>query len=66
MNGFDTIKQVRVELCEATILANTGQKATAAAAMGAARRLLETYCKTERGPEHGFEKRGSKRKRKSG
>lgn len=62
MDGWKTVKEVRVELCEAVTLAKGGNKSTAAACMGHARRLLEKYCKSERGPEHGFEGRGSKRK----
>ena len=60
MDGWNTIKKVRVELSEASKLAKTGNKSTAAACMGHARRLLEKYCKEERGPEHGFEGCGTK------
>lgn len=55
MDGWKTIKEVREDLCEATALAKDGAKTTAAACMSHARRLLETYCKEERGPDHGFE-----------
>ena len=65
MDGWKTIKDVRQELREATKLAKTGSKTTAACCMGHARRLLEKYCKEERGPEHGFEERGSNCSRQS-
>lgn len=54
MDGWQTIKEVRNELAEAVRLANSGSKVTAAACLGHARRLLEKYCKEERGPDHGF------------
>lgn len=60
MNGWDTIKEVRAELSEASGLAKTGMKSTAAAAMGQARRLLEEYCEEERGPDHGFKNKETK------
>ncbi len=62
MDGWKTIREIRVEMSEASKLAKDGHKTTAAACMGHARRLLEKYCKDERGPEHGFE--GSNRQSK--
>lgn len=55
MDGWETIKKVRIEMSEAAKLAKDGNKSTAAACMGHARKLLEWYCKHERGPEYGFE-----------
>ncbi|MBA7494525.1 hypothetical protein ES702_05101 [subsurface metagenome] len=64
MNGWDAIKWVRVELSEATSQAKSGSKTTAAACLGHARRLLEKYCKEERGPDHGFADQPNPGKRK--
>lgn len=60
MNGWDTIKEVRLELSEASKLAKTGSKSTASACMAHAFKIIGMYVATERGPEHGFE--GSNRK----
>jgi len=62
MDGWKTIKGVRTEMSEATKLAKTGSKSTAAACMAHAFKLLGMYVTNERGPEHGFEGRGKKRK----
>lgn len=62
MDGWKTIKDVRLELSEASKLAKSGSKSTAACCMTHAKNLLAKYCKEERGPDHGFE--GSNRKRK--
>ncbi|MBA7522333.1 hypothetical protein ES705_14451 [subsurface metagenome] len=64
MDGWQTIKEVRTDLSEASRLAKEGAHTTAAACMGHAQRLLESYCNSERGPKHGFEGRDPKRKRK--
>ncbi len=64
MDGWQTIKEIRVEMNEASGLAKTGQKSTAYACMLHAKSLLEKYCKKERGPEYGFEKRNSYGQRK--
>ncbi|MBA7648716.1 hypothetical protein ES703_56504 [subsurface metagenome] len=60
MDGWNTIKEVRVELSEATMLAKTGRQCTAYACMAHARDLLVTYCNKEKGGKHGFEGRGPK------
>ena len=60
MDGWETIKKVRVELSEASKLAKTGSKSTAAACMSHAFKLLGMYVANERGPEHGFKGRGRK------
>ena len=57
MDGWDTIKEVRGELRDATELAKKGNKTTAACVMNRAKDLLIKYCKSERGPGHGFEER---------
>jgi len=61
MNGWDTIKQVRDDMREATALAKDGATTTACACMGHARRTLETYCNEAKGPKHGFERCNNKR-----
>lgn len=55
MNGWNTIKQVRLEMTEARALAKQGDKKLARNCMKHARNLLMNYCKVERHPEHGFE-----------
>lgn len=62
MDGWDTIKNVRLELSEATRLAKDKEYSTAFACMQHAITLLMNYCNKERGPEHGFEGRNRKRK----
>ena len=54
MDGWKTIKEVRVELSEASKLAKDGHKTVACACLGHARRILEKYCNEARGPDHGF------------
>lgn len=61
MDGWKTIKDVRLELSEATKLANDGHRTAAYACMLHAKSVLERYCKEERGPRYGFE--GCNRKR---
>ena len=58
MDGWKIIKEVRVELSEAVKRAKDGNKTTAACCMSHACRLLEKYCKEERGKDHGFEGSG--------
>lgn len=60
MNGWDTIKEVRLEMSEASGLAKTGQKSTAYACLLHAKSLLERYCKKAKGPNYGFERGGRK------
>jgi len=60
MDGWQTIKEVRVELSEAKGLACDGHYKTAYACMSHAKNLLLKYCKTKKGPDHGF-KRGSRK-----
>ncbi len=55
MNGWHTIKEVRLDLPAATLLAKEGKKAAARDCMKHARNLLIEYCEDERHPEHGFE-----------
>jgi len=66
MNGWETIKEVRLELSEARGQACDGHKSTASACMKHATSLLLKYCTDERGPDHGFEGRNSKCKRDGG
>ena len=63
MDGWNTIKNVRVEMSEALALAKDGNKSTACAAMCHAKNILVDYCETERGPDHGFERCDSDSKR---
>jgi len=57
MDGWQAIKQVRVEMCEATAMAKIGQKSIAKHCMRHAKVVLDRYLKDERRPEHGFEGR---------
>lgn len=61
MDGWQTIKEVRVELSEAKGLACEGHYKTAYACMNHAKNLLDQYCKSEKGRKHGFEGRIIKR-----
>jgi len=61
MNGWETIKQVRVELSEAKGLACDGTFCTAYACMSHAKNLLDKYCKSQKGKKHGFERCDIKR-----
>lgn len=65
MDGWDTIKEVRLEMSEASGLAKTGQKATAYACMLYAKSLLERYCAKEKGPNYGFERDCRKKQKHS-
>jgi len=56
MNGWETIKQVRVELSEAKGQACDGHFKTAYACMSHAKNLLDKYCKSEKGRNHGFKR----------
>jgi len=56
MDGWQAIKEVRAELCEATSLAKEGQKSIAKHCLRHARLILEKYLNEERGPDHGFER----------
>ena len=62
MDGWKTIEAIRTELSEASKLAKTGNKSTAAACMSHAFKLMGMYVTNERGPEHGFKGRGTRRK----
>lgn len=57
MDGWQAIKDVRVEMREATAMAKQGQKSIAKHCMRHAKIVLEKYLKDERRPEHGFEGR---------
>lgn len=65
MDGWKTIKEVRLELREATALAKAGNKSTAFAYMKHATTLMMQYCNRERGPDHGFERGSGKSKKHS-
>ncbi len=56
MDGWDTIKGVRVELSEAAKLADDGHKTAAYACMLHVKSLIEKYCKEAKGPDYGFER----------
>lgn len=63
MDGWQAIKEVRLELSEANKLAKDGQKSIAKHCMRHAHVILVKYLEQERGPEHGFKGNGPERKR---
>lgn len=55
MNGWETIKAVRVELSEATFVAKKGKKLLSRECMKHAMLLLAKYLDKAKSPKYGFE-----------
>lgn len=64
MDGMDTVKLVRANMSEATVLAKNGAKSTAYACMENAYKTLENYLNQAKGPDYGFEGNAKKPKGK--